>query len=491
MSQEISYSWRPLEDYRVPPQSLAKPELRELAKVWAEQRHELEQVEALQMFNERLRREWAIETGLIERVYTFDRGVTQILIERGIDASLIPQDQAGQSPERVAAMIRDHEAAIDGLFDFIRGDRALTTSYIKELHALLTRNQRTTSAVDSLGHVVENELLRGEYKYRPNSPMRQNGKIHEYCPPEQVASEMDRLLELHHSHQEVAPEVESAWLHHRFTQIHPFQDGNGRVARALATLVLIKAGWFPLVIRDLEAERLRYLDALEAADHGDLGSVVDVVAATQRKAFVQALGISGQVLRQTRVEHVIKAAREQLSRRSREQRDHWETAKEIATELLKAARDRFEAVAAELKAETSDLITESRFWADSELNGGLRDHYFRWQVIETAKSIGYYANTGAYRSWARLVIQAGSQAEILVSFHATGHEFRGIVGASACFFRREETEEGERQIVDLTPLAQDLFQVNYRESPDAATSRFQDWLEDVLVSGLEVWRTGL
>ena len=38
-------------------------------------------------------------------------------------------------------------------------------------------------------------------------------------------------------------EVEAAWLHHRFTQIHPFEDGNGRVARALASLVFIPDGF--------------------------------------------------------------------------------------------------------------------------------------------------------------------------------------------------------------------------------------------------------
>ena len=43
------------------------------------------------------------------------------------------------------------------------------------------------------------------------------------------------------------PEVEAAWLHHRFGQIHPFQDGNGRVARALATMIFLRAGFVPLV----------------------------------------------------------------------------------------------------------------------------------------------------------------------------------------------------------------------------------------------------
>lgn len=44
-------------------------------------------------------------------------------------------------------MIRDHDATIEGVFDFVRGDRTLTVGYVKELHSLLTRHQRTCEAV--------------------------------------------------------------------------------------------------------------------------------------------------------------------------------------------------------------------------------------------------------------------------------------------------------------------------------------------------------
>ena len=64
---------------------------------------------------------------------------------------------------------------------------------------------------------------------------------------------MDSLIELHRNHHDVAPEVEAAWLHHRFTQIHPFQE-NGRIARALATLIFVKAE-LPLVVRDSERDK--------------------------------------------------------------------------------------------------------------------------------------------------------------------------------------------------------------------------------------------
>ena len=106
------HRWHPLRDYEVDPQALEQGELAALAKVWQEERERLADSEALPTFNEKLRREWAIETGLIERVYDFDRGVTEILIEHGIDAALIPHG-AGATPETVASMIRDHEAAID------------------------------------------------------------------------------------------------------------------------------------------------------------------------------------------------------------------------------------------------------------------------------------------------------------------------------------------------------------------------------------------
>jgi Fic family protein len=486
-----AYRWHPVEDYRVPPETLAKTELGQLAEVWAEQRDDLDQAEGLKIFNERLRREWAIETGLLERVYTLDRGVTRLLVERGIEASLIPHGQGGQDPQRVVAILRDHEAAIEGLFDFIRDRRPLSTSYIQELHALLTRNQPTTTAVDSLGKALVVPLLHGEYKSQPNNPTRRNGTLHEYCPPEQVASELDRLIELHHQHEGVPPEVEAAWLHHRFTQIHPFQDGNGRVARALSTLVLVKAGWFPLVIRDVQAERTRYLDALEAADGGDLRPLVKVVAAAQKKAFVQALGISGQILRQARVDQEIQAAREKLQTRRQAQRQPWESVKTTAASLLSSAERRLREVAAKLEEETAPLLTGARFWAESEPEGGDRAYFFRRQIVETARSLGYYANTRAYRAWARLALDTGPRAEILISFHGAGHEFRGLLAASACFFRREETDEGDREITDVTPLTGDFFQLNYRETPHDAQSRFEPWLEDALVEGLELWRRGL
>ncbi|HEY1013716.1 MAG TPA: hypothetical protein VGE07_13480, partial [Herpetosiphonaceae bacterium] len=131
------------------------------------------------------------------------------------------------------------------------------------------------------------------------------------------------------------------------------------------------------------------------------------------------------------------------------------------------------------------------FFVDGEQDKGLRSHYFRQQVIATAGYLGYFANFAEYHSWVRLVLHIDTQSELLISFHGAGREYRGIIAASACFFRRETTEDGSRQIVDLTPLSADIFQINYREHLADARLRFGDWLQAITLKALELWRKGL
>jgi len=69
--------------------SYGSSELKALATVWQEKQDELQETGVFQDFLKKLQREWAIETGIIERLYTWDRGVTEVLIEQGIDSSLM------------------------------------------------------------------------------------------------------------------------------------------------------------------------------------------------------------------------------------------------------------------------------------------------------------------------------------------------------------------------------------------------------------------
>lgn len=288
----VGHAWRPIEDLPDDWRDLADADLHRLAAQLEGTCAGIGTDAAIAAFTQRLKREWAIETGLIERVYTLTRGVTEVLIERGLREELIPSSATDRDPALVVDMLRDHATAVDGLFDFVKHERRLSTSYVKELHAVLLANQETATARDIFGRRTEMPLVRGDYKRRPNNPVRRDGRVHEYCPPEQVAPEMERLIAMHleHAQREVPPEVEAAWLHHRFVAIHPFQDGNGRVARALATLVMIRTGWFPLVVTD--AGRGDYIDALEEADAGDLGPLVRLFSRIQRRAIEGAMRVA-------------------------------------------------------------------------------------------------------------------------------------------------------------------------------------------------------
>lgn len=62
-----------------------------------------------------------------------------------------------------------------------------------------------------------------------------------------------------------------AWAHHRFLWIHPFQDYNGRLARLLTNVILLKLDLPPIELKvETKQGRKRYIQALQDADKGDL-----------------------------------------------------------------------------------------------------------------------------------------------------------------------------------------------------------------------------
>jgi hypothetical protein len=101
-----------------------------------------------------------------------------------------------------------------------------------------------------------------------------DGRTLRFCHPEQVDSGLDRLSEIHEPHLTVKgpPDIEAAWLHHRFIQIHPFRDGNGRVAGALVALVYIKAVFFPPIVAVVG--KSEHIGTLNLATKADLGPSV-------------------------------------------------------------------------------------------------------------------------------------------------------------------------------------------------------------------------
>lgn len=450
------YKWQPIADLPADPKTLMDGELESLHRVWLSQRKELVESGALDQFEKRLRREWAIETGIIERVYTLDRGVSRTLIAKGIDEAFIPHGASNRDSALVARIIRGHYDALEGMFDFIQGVGKISTGYIQQLHAALLRNQETYAVVDHFGRAFEKPLEKGRYKTEPNNPIRPDGLLHEYCPPEQVASEMDRLVSMHFEHAVrcVPVEVEAAWFHHRFTQIHPFADGNGRVARAIASLVFIKADWFPLVVnRD---DWIHYVDMLEEADAGDLRPLVTMFVEAQRNALILASEAAFDIKPISSPEDAIAAVRDRLLQRAKLPVKDWPRAKETAGRLVAFTKMRFDEIAYALRAEISSLSPDFLFHATREQG-----------IHESA----------AYDAVLRLRLQAGRADDLVVSFHGLAPRFRGMLGVTAGL-----TIEGTEPIV-----IESGFRINYEEDAATAQLRFSAWLERVIVEGLKQW----
>lgn len=468
------HKWQPITGLEGDPKTLTDGELESLGRVWASQKSELDQLGSLDEFDKRLRREWAIETGIIEGVYTLDRGVTRTLIEKGIEAALIPHDASNRDPTLVARIIQDHYDALGGLFDFAGGQRRLSTGYIKELHAALLRNQNTYAVVDQFGRAFEKPLEKGLYKTTPNNPTRADGSAYEYCPPEHVASEMDRLILMHTEHEArgVPPEVDSAWLHHRFTQIHPFPDGNGRVARAIASLVLIKAGWFPLIVK--RDDGAGYIEVLEKADAGDLRPFVATVVESQRTALIQATEIAYDVRPAASQHDAIIAIRDRLQHRGKLPLREWLMAKETANQLLQAATERVHQVAQELQRE---IGAGTRFAFTGGVQGAGAG--VRTKAVQNAGHIADYAE---YNASLVLSLNTGRQDNLVLSFHGLGPRYRGIIGVVAYL-----SLEGAEPVL----IKDGTFQINYEEDVANAQTRFSNWLDRVIVEGLMEWRRTL
>lgn len=70
-----------------------------------------------------------------------------------------------------------------------------------------------------------------------------------------------------------------AWFQHAFVFIHPFQDYNGRIARMLTTLILLTLSLAPMELTaETEADRKRYLAAMQSADAGDYSKLESLMS---------------------------------------------------------------------------------------------------------------------------------------------------------------------------------------------------------------------
>lgn len=171
---------------------------------------------------------------------------------------------------------KNHKEALDFLYELVEHGSQFTFSehLIKQLHTLIIQD-------------IDREKAG---KYRAVDVFI-TGTEHKPPPPIDVPAKMQELVHWARHHNKKMNIVEfSTLLHHKFVHIHPFEDGNGRTARLLMNVFLMRHG-FPIAVIQ-KVERQKYYRALRAADNDDFKPLVNLLA----QAVLRSLNIYLDVL---------------------------------------------------------------------------------------------------------------------------------------------------------------------------------------------------
>lgn len=217
----------------------------------------------------------AVDTGAIEGLYAVDRGFTISVISM---ASAWVTEIKQQKGSETAALVQAQRKAYDLALDAATGQRAMSEMWIRSFHEVVCAAQATYPVKTEHG-TQQQELPRGTYKKHPNHIRKADGSNHSFAPVQDTPTEMYRLVEELRSDAFLAahPAVQASYAHYSLTAVHPFADGNGRVARVLASVYFLRSVSLPFVL--YADQKGPYLDALVAADEGHRDAFVYFVAA--------------------------------------------------------------------------------------------------------------------------------------------------------------------------------------------------------------------
>lgn len=232
------------------------------------------------LLQEKLRLEWTYNSNAIEG-NSLTLKETAFFIREGLTVE--------GKPLKDFLEAKNHIEAIGFLENAIKEKREISESFIKELNALLLKGITVIQRKNESGQIFEHKIYPGEYKKQPNYVLTFSGKIHEYCEPLKVTDEVGVLLKWYKNSNNLHPVELATEFHYRFVAIHPFDDGNGRMARLLMNIILMKESYFPIIVP--MKERRRYLEALETADSGDLNIFKDFIAEKMIEVIDVVLGV--------------------------------------------------------------------------------------------------------------------------------------------------------------------------------------------------------
>lgn len=179
---------------------------------------------------------------------------TKVILEDGLTIG------KGKSLKEHLEVI-NHKEVIDYIDDIISKDLDISERVIRELHYLILKS-------------IDNKNA-GEYR---QSNVLISGSKHKHVEHFLVKEKMLELIEWYNRNKDTMHSIRlAAEFHFKYVYIHPFIDGNGRTARLLTNLILMRNGYTISVIRN--EDRDEYMKALEEASvNGNLEDFIKIIA---------------------------------------------------------------------------------------------------------------------------------------------------------------------------------------------------------------------
>jgi len=174
---------------------------------------------------------------------------TKLVLEEGVTI--------GGKPLKDHIEARNDAEAFDLMIELVKSKKKISQEIIQQIHEFVMKGILTNP-----GHYrTENVRITGA-KIRPPSYLKIVKLMDEYI------QNIDKL--------KLGTIKKAVFIHHEFVRIHPFIDGNGRVARLLTNFFLMNKGYPPIIIQ--KEDRKKYYRALNKADHEDLSDFATFIA---------------------------------------------------------------------------------------------------------------------------------------------------------------------------------------------------------------------
>jgi Fic family protein len=215
---------------------------------------------------DKFRLEWNYNSNHIEG-NTLTYGETELLLFQG--------QTTGTHAIREYEEMKAHDVAIAHVRELAQSPELITEADVRNLNKIILKEPFWKLATTESGEPTRKQIIPGIYKETPNNVRTAANELFQFASPLETPTKMRQLmkrLKEELTTTSLGPISLAAQLHHRFVLIHPFDDGNGRVARLLSNYVLMRNALPPIIVKS--ADKANYLGALRLADVGQLDPLV-------------------------------------------------------------------------------------------------------------------------------------------------------------------------------------------------------------------------